>query len=264
MKAYGYGYGLPFIKRFGGGGGGFDPDAEAFFNAAGSLSPLEKTAYNTFVINAKAKGYYSKLKALYPMLGASANTCKFNSIDPRNSNGAHRLEFLGGWNFSANGIQGNGVNGTANTHFNPNAHLDPASLHFMFYSRTLDSNVYFDICAASLFFIGNFGGTFYIDFEQGGGYGALALTNSQGFHLGSRINATNVNGYKNAAKVINNFPQGSITPSSNVYLGSRGGSSFFSDREYSGFSIGEGFTDTDAANYYTDFQAMQTTLGRNV
>jgi hypothetical protein len=162
------------------------------------------------------------------------------------------------------GAQGNGINGTANTHFNPNTHLNASSLHFMFYSRTLDGNTYFDMCAGSLFFIANFGGTFYIDFETGGGYGALALVNSQGFHLGSRVNNTNVNGYKNAAKVINNFPQGSILQNSNVFLGSRGGSSFFSDREYAGFSIGDGFTDTDASNYYTDFQAMQTTLGRNV
>lgn len=260
------GIGIPFIKSIG--GGGFDPDAQAYYDAVsaagGSLTPTEKTAYNTFVLAAKSNGYYSKFKVLYPVLGGSANSCKFNSIDPLDTNGAHRLTFLGGWTFSANGIQGNGVNGTADTHFNPNTHLNASSLHFMFYSRTLDANTNFDMCAGSLYFIANFGGTFYIDFETGGGYGALALVNSQGFHLGSRVNSTNVNGYKNAAKVINNYPQASILQNSNIFLGSRGNAGFYSDREYAGFSVGEGFTDTDAANYYTDFQAMQTTLGRNV
>jgi len=263
----GLGIGIPF-SRSSGGGSGFDPAAKAYFDAVvsagGSLSALEKTAYNTFVLAAKSKGYYSKFKALYPVLGGSASSCKFNSIDPRNLDAAYRLSFLGGWTFSATGMQGNGINGTADTFLNPFSVLTSTSLHMMFYSRTIDGNTNFDVCAGGLFFVGNFGGTFYIDFETGGGYGASASTNSQGFHLGSRINGTNVNGYKNAAKVINNFPQSAALQNSNVFIASRGGSGFESSREYAGVSIGDGFTDTDASNYYTDFQAMQTTLGRNV
>jgi len=258
----GIGIGIPFLRRSG--GGGFDPDAQAFFNAAGSLSSLEKTAYNTFVLAAKFNGYYSKFKALYPMLGASASSCKFNSIDPRDLDAAYRLSFLGGWTFSANGIQGNGVNGTANTFLNPLSHLGATTAHMMFYSRSIDNNVYFDMCASSNFFNVYFGGDMYVDFTSAGGFSQSAATNSSGFFLASTINGSNANGYRNSTKIINNAAQAMSRPNSNIFLASRGNTSLYSGREYAGFSIGDGFTDTDASNYYTDFQAMQTTLGRNV
>jgi hypothetical protein len=38
----------------------------------------------------------------------------------------------------------------------------------------------------------------------------------------------------------------------------------WSNRQYSFASIGDGLTDTEAANFYTAVQAFQTTLGRQV
>jgi hypothetical protein len=59
-----------------------DPDAAAFFqrvtDAGGSLSTTEQDAIFTLVADLKADGIWSKMKAIYPMVGASAAACAQN------------------------------------------------------------------------------------------------------------------------------------------------------------------------------------------
>ncbi len=56
-----------------------DPDAAAFFArvtaAGGTLSATEQTAVNTLVVQMKADGIWTAMKAIYPMVGASAAAC---------------------------------------------------------------------------------------------------------------------------------------------------------------------------------------------
>ena len=59
-----------------------DPDAAAFFArvtaAGGTLSATEQTAVNTLVVTMKADGTWTPMKAIYPMVGASAAACAQN------------------------------------------------------------------------------------------------------------------------------------------------------------------------------------------
>ena len=64
-------------RRNGGGGGGNDADAQAFITASG-ISGTEATAINTLVVNLKSANIWTKMKALYPMVGGTATSCKFN------------------------------------------------------------------------------------------------------------------------------------------------------------------------------------------
>jgi hypothetical protein len=61
---------------------GYDSDAQAFFDrvttAGGSLSTTEQDAVNTLVVQMKADGIWTKMKAVYPMVGASAAACAQN------------------------------------------------------------------------------------------------------------------------------------------------------------------------------------------
>ena len=61
---------------------GFDADAQAFFDrvttAGGSLSATEKTAVNQLVLDMKSYSIWSKMKAIYPMVGASSAACAQN------------------------------------------------------------------------------------------------------------------------------------------------------------------------------------------
>jgi hypothetical protein len=69
----GIGIGIGFMA---GAASGYDVDAAAFFArvtaAGGTLTLTEKTAVNTLVVQMKADGTWTSMKAIYPMVGASA------------------------------------------------------------------------------------------------------------------------------------------------------------------------------------------------
>lgn len=105
-------------------GSTYDPDAQLFFNAqsgAGvTLTTTQKDAINQWVIDSKAVGVWSKMKAIYPMVGGTATSHKFNLKNPLDTNAAYRLVFNGGWTHSTNGALPNGTNGYASTFLIPN------------------------------------------------------------------------------------------------------------------------------------------------
>ena len=118
------------------GGIPLDPDAVAFLTAASITDATITTAINTLVIQLKAIGVWSKLKAIYPFVGGTATTHKFNLKNPANTDAAFRLLFVGGWTHSANGALPNGTNAYADTFLNANTALTNTSNHLSFYSRT--------------------------------------------------------------------------------------------------------------------------------
>jgi len=80
----------------------FDPDAGAFINATG-IGGIQAEAINNLVQQLKAGGVWERLIALYPFVGGNAQSCKFNLINPQDTNAAYRLTFAGTWTFDANG-----------------------------------------------------------------------------------------------------------------------------------------------------------------
>lgn len=86
-----------------GGGGGGDADATAYINAVlaagGELSAGQQTAINTFFVDLKSDGIYSKLYIMYPFLGGVANSNKINALNP----GTYDLTFNGSWAHSTTG-----------------------------------------------------------------------------------------------------------------------------------------------------------------
>jgi FMN-dependent NADH-azoreductase len=80
MPRIGTGLGLGLFRAAA--AGGFDADAQAFFDrvttAGGTLSTTEKNATNQLVLDMKSAGIWSSMKAIYPMVGASAAACAQN------------------------------------------------------------------------------------------------------------------------------------------------------------------------------------------
>ena len=70
------------INPYSFGGVSYDADAQAFFtrvtSAGGTLSATEKLATNQLVLDMKSAGIWSSMKAIYPMVGASAAACAQN------------------------------------------------------------------------------------------------------------------------------------------------------------------------------------------
>jgi hypothetical protein len=97
----------------------YDADAQAFITATG-ISGTNASAINTLVLDLKSASIWTKMKAIYPMVGGTATTHKFNLKDPRDLDAAYRLVFNGGWTHSTNGALPNGTNGYASTFLIPN------------------------------------------------------------------------------------------------------------------------------------------------
>jgi hypothetical protein len=94
-----------------------DPNAQAFLDAAVITDVTQANAVNSLVIGLKADGLWTPMQALYPFVGGTASTHKWNLKDPRDLDAAYRLSFGGGWVHNSNGATGNGVNAFADTYF---------------------------------------------------------------------------------------------------------------------------------------------------
>ena len=109
-----------------------DADAQAFITAAAITDATQKSAIDTLVTGLKTDGIWTKMKAIYPFVGGTATTHKYNLKDPRDLDAAFRLVFNGGWTHSSTGALPNGTNGYANTNLNQSANLAPSNNHICF------------------------------------------------------------------------------------------------------------------------------------
>jgi hypothetical protein len=262
-------------------GAAFDPDAQAFITAAGLTDNTQKIAINTLVLSLKANNIWQKFKAIYPFVGGTATTHKFNLINPADTNAAFRLVFVGGWTHSSTGALPNATNAYANTFLSPSTSLTNNNTHISYYSRTNTSGPSRGLIGAAV------GGSFIPLFTIYGrsSTGNLVQTDSYDYNT-NRINYTESTGqafYTNN-RILNNvfklFRNGLIVGTNTVlnsqnvtsinvpiYIGSinlNGTANNFGNFQCAFASIGDGLTDAEAANFYTAVQAYQTTLGRQV
>ena len=257
-----------------------DPDAQAFLTAAGITTPSIIFAINTLVLDLKGYGIWTKMKALYPFVGGTASTHKYNLKDPQDTNAAFRLSFVGGWTHSATGALPNGVNAYADTYF-ADTNFNQYNTHISFYSRT--STAYsgeFGMGVGDS--LGRYSQSLYIRrtdntaaFDSGNSSGNNRIVFSAGntglgFYNGSVTAQNSRKYYKNGiVEVINSSLLTQQFSGNNIFIAAynqynAGGATFFSNKQTAFVSIGDGLNDTEAANYYTAVQAFQTTLGRQV
>src|SRR6476619_7918758 len=61
----------------------YDADAKRFIDSSGITWSSQKLAINNFVKQLKDSSLWTKFLAVYPMVGGTANTTKWNLKDPR-------------------------------------------------------------------------------------------------------------------------------------------------------------------------------------
>jgi hypothetical protein len=213
------------------------------------------------------------MKAIYPFVGGSAASHKFNLKDPRDLDAAYRLVFNGGWVHSSTGAKPNGTNGYANTYLVPSTrYTDSNSISIGFYSRTNISENSNDIGSmqSELKSIGiqtrwtdnKIYGVCYDDSVR-----AIIVNNldSTGFFTLSRTTTTSLRLYKNETTLgsYTNTVTGSL-PTAQINLGSYNGLVNFSTREQALAFIGDGLSETETLSFYAAVQTYQTALGRAV
>ena len=269
------------VRSFVSAGGGTDPDAQAFITAAGITDATQQSAINTLVTDLKGYSIWTKMKAVYPFVGGTSSTHKWNLKDPRDLDAAFRLVFSGGWTHSSTGALPNGTNGYSNTFLSPSGNLTNNSTHLSFYSRTnFNANPGGDIGTSGpspLFLPIALIYTRAQDFFQSSMYDydsgkrvSTSNTNSTGFYVGNRTSNVVLNSWKNGVKQATNttLETRNITTVTNPFfigaINLGGSAGQYANKECAFASIGDGLTDTEAANLYTAVQAYQTTLSRNV
>ena len=255
----------------------------AFATATGITDTTILNALNTFDTGLISNGLDTKMKALYPFVGGTANTHKFNFMDARDVNAAFRLAFNGGGVHSSTGYLPNATNAYANTYLNASSILTSANNHISFYSRTNPTpinSVEMGACDNWGFYgphirirlDGFYGYTNTLMYTSGdtGNYAYANSTNTdaRGHFIGNILSTTNRKTYKNGnvsgtntSNIINSLYNGSI------YLGAvnvNTGAAFYTNREVAFSSIGSGLTDVEASTFYSLTQALQTALSRQV
>lgn len=258
---------------------GYDPDAQAFFNrvstAGGTLSNTEKTATNQLVLDMKAYGIWTSMKAVYPMVGASAAACAQNL-----KSSSFTGSFTSGWTFASTGVTPNGTSAYMDTFINPSTTLTNNNYHFAHYSRTQKTTgTEIDIGS----FVGGASttGLALDQYYQGAGKAfvagdyttslitSISATNTRGFQVNTRTSQTSAKIFFNNTQIGSTLtlsnPNSLPTPTIYIAANHFGASAQeYSSKQCAFASIGDGLTDTQASNFYTAVQAFQTTLSRQV
>jgi len=255
---------------------GFDADAQAFFDrvtaATGTLSNTEKLAVDTLVRQMKLDGIWSLMKAIYPMVGASAAACAQNL-----KSSSFTGSFFGGVTFASTGVTGNGATGYFDTAYNPVTQSDSQTSFYMsIYIRT-NSNLgnAYDIGNGQALSVGaKFTGiiTRYSSNRQyiavADPYGTQnASTDSRGFYSGGTNGSAAQILYKNGTNVLSGTSAQQGFQSNNLWVmaaNDADGFPTFSNKENAFASIGTGLSPTQNTDFYTAIQAFQTTLSRQV
>jgi hypothetical protein len=89
--------------------------------AGGTLNSTISGATRTLFQSIWSNGFNNGMLYMYPFIGGTAGSNKFNALNPVDTNAGYRLTFNGGWTHSSSGATPNGVNAYANTFFTPNS-----------------------------------------------------------------------------------------------------------------------------------------------
>ena len=247
-----------------------DPDAQAFLTAASISDATITSAINTLVLDLKANNLWTKMKAIYPIVGGSASSHAVNLKTP----GTYNLTFSTGWTHASTGMTPNGTSAYADTSFITNL-LTANSNHLGIYVRTNQ--------VANAVPIGSYTNTptnklFQLNISTGAGtyyYSGdtttevtTSIADSKGFFVGTRTAINNRKIFRNGSSIASQTTSVS-TDYNNIsnFIGARnfnGTANTYTSQQIAFSSIGDGLTDAEAANFYTAVQAYQTTLSRNV
>ena len=245
--------------------GQVDADALAFFarvtTAGGTLSATEQTAVNKLVLDLKANSLWTPMKAIYPMVGASAAACAQN-LKSASFTGI----FNGGVTYGSGGVTFDGSTGYMNSQLNASTNLSVTSLSFGGYTST--STIYAGYHGAYPinYLIHSFHAFSLSEFYRPSGTAINILNGVLGMLQCNQL-STSSKMYKNNTIGASDTVSFASLPNLNMFIGATnqsGSASNFDNKVISYYYYADGFTDTQASNHYTAVQAFQTTLGRQV
>jgi hypothetical protein len=247
-------------------------DAWAFLEAAGITSALQQRAVVQLVRDLKKAQLWTKMKAIYPFVGGTATSHKWNLKDPRDTDAAFRLTFSGGWTHSSTGADPNGTNAYADTNMIASDNTQN-STHFSYYSRQNSNAIEVEIGGRNLSntFVSlleiRTSGITYSAINSGAIYTTFSDADSLGYYVASRRASNDIEIYKNDVSKATGSTSSTVTGNAKILLAAfHDGlmAQFYSTKECAFATIGDGFTDAEASLLYQCVDRYQKTLGRAV
>ena len=255
-----------------------DADAQLFITNAAITDRTQQAAIETLVTDLKGYGIWTKMKALYPMVGGTAAQHKFNLKNPLDTDAAFRLVFNGGWTHSSTGALPNGTNAYANTFFNPTTQaLSKDSTHLSYYRRNTNNVQNAAVLMAAIVSAPNLIRlNLSPNYLPGLNITEIVSTNNQqsgagindlGLLIGNRNSSSEFKVFANSTLKQTVARTSIEQPNLNLFLSCSNGDGapvYYTNNQCAFSSIGNGLTDTEAANYYIAVQAFQVSLNRQV
>ncbi len=242
----------------------YDIDAQKFIDSSGLTDTIQKDAVNNFVIQLKNASLWTRFIAIYPMVGGTAATTKWNLKDPRDLDAAYRLHFNGTPVFASTGVLFPTIADYADTHLS-DAVLNYNDNSISYYSRTQNTIDGYDMgCADHVTYYNEFGIYNSVNATNWFGYyefGSTPSTTTGLFMLSSTL--SDVKRYENAL-VTQSKGSSPTTGYTNypVLIGYVAGASSGGQRECALATIGNGLTDAQALTFYNIVKNFETALGR--
>jgi len=249
--------------------GELDPDAGAFIAAAGLRSAAHQLAVQALVRALKVGGLWPLLRAVYPMVGGTAQAHALNLIDPRPVPEAFALQFTNNPLHNEKGVQWNGADQYADTGFVPRAQLGANSAHLAYYATT-DSAASVQVEFACHDASNYFGLLLRLSdgnphaYADGAGFSLIGPALPSGLGLGlSSYEPTGTATYYRDGGVQASAPTSTnwTHPNAPLWLGARQ-DGYYSQKACGFASVGAGLTPAQVATYTEAIRAFQQALGR--
>jgi len=265
--------------NFQSGGGGFDPDAQAFITAAGITGETQQAAINQLVLDLKGTGsttnnsdlWTSKIHAFYPTCPIDDSTatliaCSFNLRDVSR----HQITWNNSPTVSVSGVTGNGFNQYGDTGYNILTNGTLNNSHFSSYKDISWDNTsnFWGTRVGGLVFETTFdppSKAFSTMYNTSTGRLIASISNGTGVKYRITISRTSSSSnviYENGASVGSNATSGGTLPNATAWLLGSNGLGGYDDSTVQCASLGLGLTANEAKDLDDAIQTFNTTLGR--
>jgi hypothetical protein len=255
---------------------GINKNVRDFALAAGISDTNIINSLDNLVFDLTNNNLLNKFYAIYPLVGGTADSCKWNLI----STSSFNLNYTGSFNFTNTGISGSGTTSNTNTSFTPSTNTADWATNNSFgvYVNTNVSGGY-DMGAESPFpasptnadtyLISRYTNNTAIFYNSGSV--SVASTDSTGFWFGnvSGSAGTNINLYKNGTSVASKASPTTYTITKPLFFTANNpeGAAVANEnsrRQYSFAFIARAFNSSEALTLSNIVNTFQTSLGRNV
>jgi len=252
--------------------------------SGGTVDSTASAATITLFTSLFSNNLWNKIYAMYPILGGVDAS---HTINGKSSSGVFDLTFQGGWTHSSSGMLPNGINGYANTSFNPLTNIGNGGTSslgvYVNLQGTVGDRIYdmgcnssdvllsdqFNIAAKrtsgtgnnTLFDTGNY------DPSALGRVSTTSQASASGMTIGSYRAANDRTLYRNGSNIATQTGVRSSTYASRGLLlaaqDTAGAVNYYSSNQYAFAFIASGLTNTEIVNLSSIINTYQTSLGRN-